>query len=102
MVRHQQYIARQRARASRHRRLGTALDVAGEKHRVAARRDAQYTARIIALGDGCGRRMQELEAHAVPAPGIACLAATRSGREGIERMRTWQRCGERPDFEGLE
>src|SRR5205807_4774846 len=84
------------------RRLAGALDVAGKEHRVLARRDAQYAAQIVALRHRRAPRMQELEAHAVPCPGIARLAASRSERQSIECMAAGQRGGERGDLESLE
>jgi NAD(P)H-flavin reductase len=46
--------------------------------------------------------MQEVEAHAVPGPAIACPAATGIRRKTIERMRARQRRRQRVDLEGLE
>ena len=102
VMRHEQHVAAQRARTSEHRRLAAALDVAGEEHRVLPRPDAQHAAQIVALRHRRARRMQELEAHAVPCPAVARLAASRSGRQRIERMRARQRRGERRDLESLE
>src|SRR6185503_18085805 len=55
-------------------RFGRALDVAGEKHRAAAGGDAQHAAAVVAACGIAAGGMQELEAHAVPLPGVAGCA----------------------------
>jgi hypothetical protein len=100
VVGHEQDVAAQRRRVvGDERRLLRRLDVAREEH-AAARGigDAQDAAAGVGLRArrrGLGQRVQHVEAHAVPAPGLARGATHLGQRNPPQRMAVVERAAQR-------
>jgi len=99
MVRHQEHLAAQPcAQAIDQCRLLCGLDIATEQQAVPAlAMHAQHAAQRVGPRRRhvvTGQRMQQLEAHALPSPGLACGAAAVRRAAGQQRMRLGQRTGQ--------